>query len=112
MNDSRSDERGNVLNDVGVEGEVVLNYPFKIGLYSSGIIACYEILIRKVSFLSFNHGEVQKVVVLSGNCPPLPRECLDRLRTFIVSYWSVEVNIQPNFGNICEELRDLKYKHL
>lgn len=103
-----------IANDDGEvslsECEAQLKYPFKIDVYSFGML-CYEILSGSVPFSAFSPREVKKKV-LAGERPELPERCPERLRTLIKECWSSDASKRPNFHHICVELRHLECAHL
>ena len=88
--------------------EQELRYPFKVDIYSFGMV-CYEILTGKVPFWTTTSlGEVKKMV-LKGDRPTLPADCPDDLKMLIQSCWDSEASSRPSFKKICWKLRDLKF---
>jgi serine/threonine protein kinase len=96
-------------DEVEVEGEEVKSYPFKVDVYSFGMV-CFEILSGDVPFSSSTPKEVRRMV-LGGERPQLPDVCPERLRCLIEACWRSEPNERPRFGDICAELRDLTCAH-
>ena len=102
-------KNGNEDDEVEVEGEEVLEYPFKVDVYSFGMV-CFEILSGDVPFSSLTPKEVRRMV-LGGERPQLPDACPERLRCLIEACWRPEPNERPRFDDICAELRDLTCAH-
>jgi hypothetical protein len=100
-------KNGNEDDEVEVEGEEVLKYPFKVDVYSFGMV-CFEILSGDVPFPSLTPKEVKRIV-LGGERPQLPDVCPERLRCLIGACWRPEPNERPRFDDICAELRDLTW---
>ncbi|KAG0627212.1 hypothetical protein M758_2G182500 [Ceratodon purpureus] len=89
--------------------EDLLKYPFKVDVYSFGMV-CLEILTGDMPFPSLTPREV-KMKVLRGGRPQLPVDCPERLRSLIESCWSPKPDERPRFDYICAELRHLKCAH-
>jgi hypothetical protein len=102
-------KNGNEDDEVEVEGEEVLKYPFKVDVYSFGMV-CFEILSGDVPFPTLTCKEVTRIV-LGGERPQLPDVCPERLRCLIKACWRPEPNERPRFDDICAELRDLRCAH-
>jgi serine/threonine protein kinase len=100
---------GNEDDEVEVEGEEVLKYPFKVDVYSFGMVG-FEILSGHVPFPTLTPKEARRMV-LGGERPPLPDVCPERLRCLMEACWRPEPNERPRFGDICAELRDLTCAH-
>ncbi|KAG0553636.1 hypothetical protein KC19_12G027000 [Ceratodon purpureus] len=89
--------------------EEVLKYPFKVDVYSFGMV-CFEILTGDMPFPSLTTREVKRKV-LGGERPQLPDDCPERLRCLIEACWSPKPDERPGFDYICAELRHLKCAH-
>ncbi|KAG0627217.1 hypothetical protein M758_2G183000 [Ceratodon purpureus] len=89
--------------------EDLLKYPFKVDVYSFGMV-CLEILTGDMPFPSLTPREV-KMKVLRGGRPQLPVDCPERLRSLVESCWSSKPDERPRFDYICAELRHLKCAH-
>lgn len=97
-------------NDDGQVGELDLKHPFKCDIYSFAMV-CFEILTGDVPFSTLTPREVRRMV-LSGGRPQLSNECPNRLKTLIEACWNLEAKMRPRIGDICAELRHLKYEQL
>ncbi|KAG0625084.1 hypothetical protein M758_2G026500 [Ceratodon purpureus] len=91
-------------------GEDQLKYPFKSDIYSFAML-CYEIMTGDIPFSTLSPKEA-KSKVLSGGRPQLPDQCPDRLKALIEACWSSEPSKRPGFGDVCAELKHLKYSQL
>jgi predicted Ser/Thr protein kinase len=97
--DSRSQGNGEGL---------VVQYPFKCDVYSFGMV-CYEILSGDIPFSNIYSPSEVKKMVLDGGHPELPNECPELLKNLIRRCWSLDASQRPKFGDICVDLRHLKY---
>ena len=83
--------------------DVKLRYPFKIDIYSFGML-CYEILSGRMPFYDIKTSELRKRV-LGGLRPKLPEECPSLLATMIKRCWEPNPSARPRFSDICKDLR-------
>jgi serine/threonine protein kinase len=86
-------KNGNEDDEVEPEGEEVLKYPFKVDVYSFGMV-CFEILFGDVPFPTSTPKEVKRMV-LRGERPELPDVCPERLRCLIEACWRPEPYERP-----------------
>ncbi|KAG0597872.1 hypothetical protein M758_12G027000 [Ceratodon purpureus] len=89
--------------------EHLLKYPFKVDVYSFGML-CFEILTGDMPFQGLTLREVKRKV-LRGERPQLPNDIPERLRSLIEACWSPKSDERPRFDYICAELRHLKCAH-
>jgi serine/threonine protein kinase len=89
------------------EGLGVL-YPFKCDVYSFALV-CFEILSGDIPFSNISSLSEVKKMVLDGEHPELPTECPELLKNLIERCWSLDASQRPKFGDICADLRHLKF---
>ena len=83
--------------------DVKLRYPFKVDIYSFGMV-CYEIFTGRTPFQEMSNTELRKRV-LEGLRPELPEECPSILATMLKRCWEPHPNARPSFSEICEVMR-------
>ncbi|KAG0554287.1 hypothetical protein KC19_12G079600 [Ceratodon purpureus] len=84
-------------------------YPYKCDIYSFAML-CFVILTGKRPFSQEPRPTLVGVQTLSGERPKwLPKWCPKNLKDLIEKCWSQDVNERPCFGDICMELRYIKY---
>lgn len=83
-------------------------YNFKGDIYSFGMV-CYEILTGDVPFQDEGSEREVKKMVLEGIRPQLPYNSPPRLIELIKTCWSQDPMERPTIGDICLELKYLKY---
>ena len=91
-----------VMMHAGEEDSEVPKYPFKVDVYSFGMV-CYEILSGKLPFHGISNTEVRNRV-LEGDRPKFPHRCPGALKALICSCWNAKPNSRPMFDKICESL--------
>jgi serine/threonine protein kinase len=84
------------------------NYPLKADVYSYGI-TCAEILTGNIPFPwpKYRRADLLQVI-LKGERPPLPDECLTLLANLITRCWDRDPCKRPDFLQVCNELLDFK----
>jgi serine/threonine protein kinase len=100
--------------DSGSQGNgegLAVKYPFKCDVYSFAMV-CYEILSGNIPFSNISNRSEVKKMVLDGGHPELPTECPEPLKDLIERCWSLDASLRPKFGDICAELRHLKFRLL
>ena len=83
-------------------------YNFKCDIYSFGMV-CFEILSGEVPFQCEGTPRDVKKKVLEGLRPKLPDYCPPMLKDLIEKCWSQEPKERPTMGDVCSQLRHLKY---
>lgn len=86
----------------------VLKYPFKCDIYSFGMV-CYEILTRCIPFTTISDLNDIKKKIMKGERPKLPNDCPCELQSLIKRCWNQDPQERPSVGEICSELKYLKY---
>jgi hypothetical protein len=80
-----------------------LKYPFKVDVYSFGMV-CYEILTGYVPFFNFNLMGLRKRIK-DGLRPDMPEHCPEQLSTMVQACYDRDPKARPSFPYICAELR-------
>ncbi|KAG0586936.1 hypothetical protein KC19_2G128900 [Ceratodon purpureus] len=81
---------------------------FKSDIYSFAMV-CFEILSGEVPFQCEGTPRDVKKKVLEGLRPKLPDYCPPMLKDLIEKCWSQEPKERPTMGDVCSQLRHLKY---
>jgi serine/threonine protein kinase len=100
-----TEEFHNAGPSVSRESYLSLNYPFKVDIYSFGMV-CYEILTGCVPFVNFKLINLRKKVK-DGLWPDIPEQCPKQLATLIQACYHPNPTIRPSFSKICVELRHI-----
>jgi len=98
-------EDHNVGPSLSSEFNLSLKYPFKVDIYSFGMV-CYEILTGCVPFFNFTLRDLRKRIK-DGLRPDIPERCPKQLATLIQACYHSNPTIRPSFHKICVELRHI-----
>jgi serine/threonine protein kinase len=82
-----------------------LKYPFKVDVYSFGMV-CYEILTGCVPFFNITLTDLRKRIK-DGLRPDMPEQCPQQLSTLIQFCYHPDPKAWPSFPDICVELRHI-----
>jgi serine/threonine protein kinase len=98
-------EDHNVGPSLSSEFNLSLKYPFKVDIYSFGMV-CYEILTGYVPFFNVMLRDLRKRIK-DGLRPDIPERCPKQLATLIQACYHSNPTIRPSFCKICVELRHI-----
>ncbi len=93
---------------VARESDLSLKYPFKVDIYSFGMV-CYEILTGCIPFVNCNNMRDLRKRIKDGLRPDIPGRCPKQLATLIQACYHSNPAIRPSFRKICVELRHLMW---
>jgi serine/threonine protein kinase len=88
------------------EFNLSLKYPFKVDIYSFGMV-CYEILTGYVPFFDLIRLGDLWMRIKDGLRPAIPEGCPEQLATLIQACYHPNPTIRPSFRKICVELRHI-----
>jgi hypothetical protein len=83
-----------------------LKYPFKVDIYSFGMV-CYEILTGCIPFFNCPSLRNLRKSVKDGLRPDIPEQCPKQLAALIQTCYHSNPTIRPLFRKICVELRHI-----
>ncbi|CAM6048038.1 unnamed protein product [Sphagnum compactum] len=103
-----SEESHDAGPSVSRESDLSLKYPFKVDIYSFGMV-CYQILTGCIPFVNCNNMRDLRKRIKDGLRPDIPERCPEQLSTLIKKCYHPNPAERPSFRKICVELRHLMW---
>jgi tRNA A-37 threonylcarbamoyl transferase component Bud32 len=83
-----------------------LNYPFKVDVYSFGMV-CYEILTGHFPFFNYTNQTGLRKRIKDGLRPDMPEQCPYQLSNLVQACYHPDPKARPSFRDICVDLRHI-----